>query len=106
MQIVIQSFYLQVPVDDIAIIDNDPALLAASTDVDMEDDDKHIIPNTIPTEIEINENVHHISLKDTSNSPIKTAKLHLKANIEPKYLNLHDCNEEDGIPAPIEIAKP
>ena len=72
----------------------------------MEDDNNHRIASTTPTAIEINENVPQKGYKETSNNSIKKTKMLLNSNINQEHLNENDCDEEeDGIPAPIVIAK-
>ena len=72
----------------------------------MEEDNNHRIASTTPSAIEINENVPKNGYKETSSNSIKTTKILLNSNINQEHLNKNDCDEEeDGIPAPIVIAK-
>ena len=72
----------------------------------MEDDNNHRIASTTPAAIEINENIPQNGYKESSNNSIKTTKILLNSNINQEHLNENDCDEEeDGIPAPIVIAK-
>jgi len=92
--------------DDIANIDYDPANISALNDVDMEDGDNYYISKNIATEVEINENTSKIAHKDTSKSSIKITKVQTTSNVDQKYYDQHNSNdEENGLPAPIVIAK-
>ena len=72
----------------------------------MADDNNDRIASTTPAAIEINENIPQNGYKETSNNSIKTTKILLNSNISQEHLNKNDCDEEeDGIPAPIIIAK-
>ena len=96
----------QAPGDDIAHIDYDSAIIPASNDVDMEDDDNCYISNNIATEVEINENTSKIGHKDASKSSIKITKVQTSSSVDQNYYEQHNCNDkEDGLPAPIVIAK-
>ena len=72
----------------------------------MEDGDNYYISKNIATEVEINENTSKIAHKDTSKSSIKITKVQTTSNVDQKYYDQHNSNdEENGLPAPIVIAK-
>ena len=116
--------YLQVPGDDIINDHSNPSIgmwdtdgfctdnveydggvMAAPTDIDMEDDDHHIVTTT-PADIEINENMSEITHKDITQSPIKVTKIQPGINTNQTYFRDQDCDDEkDGISAPIVSAK-
>ena len=116
--------YLQVPGDDIINDHSNPSIgmwdtdgfctdnveydggvMAAPTDIDMEDDDHHIV-TTSPADIEINENMSEITHKDITQSPIKVTKIQPGINTNKTYFRDRDCDDEnDGISAPIVSAK-